>query len=289
MVIVMERGASPTQIQELIEYLQSCGYDVQSLTQQGDDSQRTLLNVSGPVKLDALHVLREFAGVAKVVRVAEPFDKASLKFRSQATSVSDEYGTIGGADPWIALEPIGADDESAQERIRQLSAGRPFDAIVTREQRQGESLGALPCLSLHPTPSGSKYPIVFVDRPPSWGADRWIMAAETELRREGVRVVLMESGGEYPSGARTLEIAAIARAKQRTHLPIIVDVPTVAQQARYCLPVAAAAIAAGADGVILRVSLSQTPRRTRLPATLSWEEALEIAEKLRQIRKALRG
>ena len=43
-------------------------------------------------------------------------------------------------------------------------------------------------------------------------------------------IVLLEGGGEYPNGARTLEIAAIARAKQRTHLPIVVDVPTIAQR-----------------------------------------------------------
>ena len=77
--------------------------------------------------------------------------------------------------------------------------------------------------------------------------------AEKELERREGSVVLLEAGGEYPNGARTLEIAAIARAKIRTHLPIVVDVPTIAQRARYKTAVACAAVAAGSDGVILRV------------------------------------
>ncbi len=53
--------------------------------------------------------------------------------------------------------------------------------------------------------------------------------------------MLLEAGGEYPNGARTLEIAAIARAKIRTHLPIVVDVASIAQRARYSTAVACAA------------------------------------------------
>lgn len=99
---------------------------------------------------------------------------------------------------------------------------------------------------------------------------------------------MLERGGEYPSGAKTLEVAAIARAKQRTHLPIVVDVPSVAQQARYCLPVAAAAIGAGADGVVLRVWVGPERERARVPATLPWDEAVVLAERLRGMAAALR-
>src|SRR5262249_27737427 len=134
----------------------------------------------------------------------------------------------------------------------EIAAGGPFDAAVMRSRLAPESIGALPCLALHPQ-ADSSWPVRFVEREPSWGANAWIGAAEKELERGEVCLVLLEAGGEYPSGARTLEIAAIARAKQRTHLPIVVDVPTIAQRARYSEAVACAAIAAGADGVILRV------------------------------------
>jgi 3-deoxy-7-phosphoheptulonate synthase len=108
------------------------------------------------------------------------------------------------------------------------------------------------------------------------------------LRRGQNEVALIEAGGEYPSGARTLEVAAIARAKLRTHLPIVVDVPSVAQQARYCAPVASAAIGAGADGVILRVWVGPDGGKTRVPATLSWDAGVRLAERLRKMAAALR-
>jgi 3-deoxy-7-phosphoheptulonate synthase len=130
--------------------------------------------------------------------------------------------------------------------------------------------------------------VVFVERAPSWGANAWIAAAERELGRGESSVVLLEAGGEYPTGARTLEIAAIARAKLRTHLPIVVDVPIVAQRARYCEAVACAAIAAGADGVILRVWAGREGEIPRLPATLAWSEAVALATKLRAVGAAVR-
>jgi 3-deoxy-D-arabino-heptulosonate 7-phosphate (DAHP) synthase len=142
---------------------------------------------------------------------------------------------------------------------------------------------------VHPQPSDQRFPVHFVERGPSWGANAWIGAAERELARGDSSIVLLEAGGEYPNGARTLEIAAIARAKQRTHLPIVVDVPTIAQRARYVESVARAAIAAGADGVILRTWIGRAGDVPRVPATLSWSDAVALAEKLRAIGQAIRG
>jgi 3-deoxy-D-arabino-heptulosonate 7-phosphate (DAHP) synthase len=66
-------------------------------------------------------------------------------------------------------------------------------------------------------------------------------------------------------------------------------VPTIAQRARYSTAVACAAIAAGADGVILRVWVGREGDLPRVPATLSWEDAVELAEKLRAVGAAVRG
>jgi 3-deoxy-D-arabino-heptulosonate 7-phosphate (DAHP) synthase len=170
----------------------------------------------------------------------------------------------------------------------EVAAGRPFDAAVSRARVAPESVGALACLPLHPRPSEPRFPVCFVERAPSWGANAWIGKAERELERREGSVVLLEAGGEYPNGARTLEVAAIARAKLRTHLPIVVDVPTIAQRARYCAAVACAAIGAGADGVILRAWVGRNGELPRQPATLRWNDAVELAEKLRAIGAAAR-
>ncbi len=296
MIVVMEPEAPESAVENVISFLVSAGFDVHRSSGQ----TRTILGVVGDVTVNDISVVREFSGVAEVVRVTEPYRLASRRFRQRPSLVEGPWGTIGGPRPWIAIEPVGvpgmaqhASDPdrapSSAELPYEIAAGRPFDAAVARSRLAPESVGALACLPLDPRPAEPRWPVVFVERAPSWGADIWISAAEKELERGDTSVVLLEAGGEYPMGARTLEVAAIARAKQRTHLPIVVDVPTVAQRSRYCAAVACAAIAAGADGVILRVWAGREGEVARLPATLRWQQATELADTLRAVGAAVRG
>ncbi len=283
MIVVMHQDAPEDAIESTISWLIAAGYSVH----RSSGETRTTLGVVGPVSSDDMNVIREFEGVAKVVRVSEPFRLASRHFRQASTVLSGEWGTIGGDRPWIAIEPIGLKDGELPSS-RRLAAGRPFDAAVSRTRIAADNLGPLASLSIHSSPQEQRYPLVFVTRAPSWGADAWIARADKDLQNSDKSVALLEAGGEYPSGARTLEVAAIARAKLRTHLPIVVDVPTVAQQARYCAPVASAALGAGADGVILRVWVGPEGENPRVPSTLSWDEAIDLAGRLRAMSDALR-
>jgi 3-deoxy-7-phosphoheptulonate synthase len=293
MIVVMEPNASADAIESVIAFLVGAGFDVH----RSSGHERVILGVVGDVTGNDVSVASELDGVAQVVRVSEPFRLASRRFRQRPTVVEGSWGIIGGERPWIALEPIGPlgarrnEDDAAPpsaELPYEVAAARLFDAAITRSHHPHD-LGALTCLSIHPQPSRQPGPVLFVERGPSWGANAWIAAAERELARGESSVVLLEAGGEYPNGARTLEIAAIARAKQRTHLPIVVDVPSIAQRARYCEAVACAAIAAGADGVILRVWAGRDGEIPRLPSTLRWGVAVALAEKLRAIGAAVRG
>lgn len=295
MIVVMEPEASPVQVEKVIAFLVSSGFDVHRSSGQ----ERVILGVVGDVTGNDVSVVSELTGVAQVVRVSEPFRLASRRFRRSSTVLEGPWGILGGERPWIALEPVArgtggtnGDPEwtalAPTELRYEVAAGRPFDAAVTRSHHAWSGIGALTCLSIHPQPSRQPGPLRFVERGPSWGANTWIAAAERELSRSEGGVVLLEAGGEYPNGARTLEIAAIARAKLRTHLPIVVDVPTIAQRSRYSSAVACAAIAAGADGVILRAWVGPDGEVPRTPATLRWEAAVELADKLRAIGAAVR-
>lgn len=288
MIVVMDPEAPEQAVENVIAYLVNAGFDVHRSSGQS----RTILGVVGEVTGNDVSVLREFASVAEVVRVSEPFRLASRRFRQRSTVIEGPWGIIGGARTWIAMEAIGlpAPERSSTEAVSrpaelpyEIAAGRPFDAAVTRSRRGPENVGALTCLSIHAHPSEPGWPVRFVERSPSWGANAWIGAAERELERGESNLVMLEAGGEYPNGARTLEIAAIARAKLRTHLPIVVDVPTIAQRSRYVVPVACAAAGSGADGIILRVWVGPEGETPRVPATLRWNEAVELVEKLRKV------
>lgn len=300
MIVVMEPDASEQAVQSVISFLVGAGFDVH----RSSGALTTILGVVGDLRSNDVTVVSEFPGVSQVVRVSEPFRLASRRFRQQSTVVEGPWGSIGGDKPWIAIEAVGPSagqsvaggalggslpPPALRDLAYEVRAGRPFDAAVTRSPRAVDTIGALVCLSVHPQPSDQKFAVHFVERGPSWGANAWIGAAERELSRGDSSIVLLEAGGEYPNGARTLEIAAIARAKQRTHLPIVVDVPSIAQRARYVESVACAAIAAGADGVILRTWIGEPGEVPRVPATLSWSAAVALAEKLRGIGQAIRG
>ncbi len=82
-----------------------------------------------------------------------------------------------------------------------------------------------------------------------------LLAAEYILNTGNMRVVLCERGVRTfePQTRNTLDISAVPVLKRETHLPVIVD-PSHAAGRRDIVPdLAAAAIAAGADGVMVEV------------------------------------
>ncbi len=279
MIIVMETNAPPDAVEAVKRTLIDSGQQVQQI----DGTSRTLIAVLGKVPPHGRDLWRDLPYVEDVVRIEDPFYLASRRFRRTPTVVSGSWGNIGGGKPWLAIEPIGI--EHVSDVPHDIAAGRPFDAAVVRAPVEPRPLGALACLPLERRP-GALTDVVFVLREPSWGANVWIEAAERELADGRNSVVLLEAGGEYPNGARTLEIAAIARAKIRTHLPIVVDASTIAQRTRYVAAVAQAAVAAGADGVFVRTWVGPAGQMPSAPATLAWADAMALGVRLRAIAAA---
>ena len=85
--------------------------------------------------------------------------------------------------------------------------------------------------------------------------DEWIMAAEYVLAGGNPNVILCERGirtFEYAT-RNTLDIAVVPVIKEKTHLPIIVDPSHATGNWKYVEAVSLAAIAAGADGLLIEV------------------------------------
>ena len=94
---------------------------------------------------------------------------------------------------------------------------------------------------------------VLLKRGPSASVEELLMAAEYILREGNQQVILCERGiRTFERSTRyTLDIGAIPVLKQETHLPVIVD-PSHAAGKRELVPaLARAAVAAGADGIIV--------------------------------------
>ena len=85
--------------------------------------------------------------------------------------------------------------------------------------------------------------------------DEWIAAAEYILAQGNQDVILCERGiRTFETATRgTLDLTAIPVVRERTHLPVIVDPSHAAGLRRWVAPLARAALAAGAQGVMVEM------------------------------------
>ncbi|HSC92904.1 MAG TPA: 3-deoxy-7-phosphoheptulonate synthase [Gaiellaceae bacterium] len=96
---------------------------------------------------------------------------------------------------------------------------------------------------------------VLLKRGPSASVEELLMAAEYVVKEGNAEVILCERGiRTFERATRyTLDIGAIPVLKQETHLPVIVDPSHAAGRRELVAPLARAAVAAGADGIIVEV------------------------------------
>ncbi len=96
---------------------------------------------------------------------------------------------------------------------------------------------------------------VLLKRGPSASLEELLMAAEYVMKEGNERVILCERGIKtFETTMRyTLDLGAVPVLKQETHLPVIVDPSHAAGRRDLVLPLARAAVAAGADGIIVEV------------------------------------
>ncbi len=85
--------------------------------------------------------------------------------------------------------------------------------------------------------------------------DEWLNAAEYIMSEGNYNVILCERGiRTFETATRnTLDLSAVPVVKNLSHLPIIVDPSHAAGKSKYVIPLSRAAIAAGADGLIVEV------------------------------------
>jgi 3-deoxy-7-phosphoheptulonate synthase len=85
--------------------------------------------------------------------------------------------------------------------------------------------------------------------------EEWLAAAEYVLAQGNGQVILCERGiRTFESATRnTLDLSAVAVLKERTHLPVIVDPSHGTGKRSYVAPMAWAARAAGAHGLLVEV------------------------------------
>lgn len=116
-----------------------------------------------------------------------------------------------------------------------------------------------------------------------------LLSAEYLLSKGNFKVVLCERGiRTFETATRnTVDINAIPVIKQETHLPVIVDPSHGTGKWEYVAPIARAAIAAGADGLMLEVHNNPEEALSDGPQSLLPKKFRQLMEDLRPIAQAV--
>lgn len=119
--------------------------------------------------------------------------------------------------------------------------------------------------------------------------EEWLMAAEYIAQRGNLDIVLCERGiRTFESATRnTLDISAVPMAQRLSHLPVIVDPSHSGGRRDLVLPLTRAAIAAGADGVIIDVHPSPARALVDGDQALAGDDIRELAEAIRALTPVL--
>lgn len=115
--------------------------------------------------------------------------------------------------------------------------------------------------------------------------EEFLLAAEYIMAEGNTQVILCERGIRgLPSELRfTLDLNAVPYLKERTHLPIIVDPSHGTGDARLVPAMSRAAIACGADGVIIETHYSPSESVSDAKQTISTDELAALIRELARI------
>lgn len=115
--------------------------------------------------------------------------------------------------------------------------------------------------------------------------EEWLMSAEYIMSRGNPNVILCERGiRTFETYTRnTLDLSAVAAVKKLSHLPVLVDPSHSTGRAEMVEPMALAAIAAGADGLIIEVHNNPRCALCDGPQSLTPEQFQDLMVKVRSM------
>ena len=116
-----------------------------------------------------------------------------------------------------------------------------------------------------------------------------LMAAEYIVSNGNPNVILCERGIKTfeKSTRNTLDLSAVPVLKKLSHLPVIVDPSHATGKKEYVTPMSLAAIAAGADGLLLEVHNNPLNAKSDASQALTIDDYIELREKVSGIAKVV--
>ena len=298
MIVVMKERATEAQVDSVIARLIELGMDVH----RSSGATRTVLGVVGAGKVDK-EMIEILDGVHEVMRITEPYKRASRSYRPEETIVTIDDVRIGGDEVVVMAGPSSAETEEqcdasaaavkrAGAKILRGGAFKPRSSPYSfqghgesglRMLRQSADAHDLKLISEVMDVSQidliAKYCDIFqvgarnmqnytllrelgharkpvlVKRGISATIEEWLLSAEYILAGGNNDVILCERGiRTFETATRnTFDISSIPVVQKLSHLPVVADPSHGAGRRDMVAQLARAAVAAGADGLLIEV------------------------------------
>jgi len=298
-IIIMERGASEEQVENVIEKLVELGFTIHRST----GAVHTVLGAVGPTEDYEPAEFEVLPGVKECHRVTAPYKLSNRAFRPEGTVLRIGAVDIGGKQIVVMAGPSAVENDAQLGRAAEAvaRAGAQFLRAGAYQQRKSayvfqglkeETLKALrkaadqyglatvseivdasqaPLMEQYVdlllvgsrnmqnygllTALGKQQRPVLLKRGVGTTVEELLVSADCIMSGGNYNVVLCERGIRTfeTSTPVTFDIAAIPSVKKLSHLPILGDASRGAGRRDKVAALARAAVAAGADGLLLDV------------------------------------
>ena len=321
MIAVLKNGTTPSQIQHLVDWLKNMNLDVHI----SEGSEVTILGLVGDTSRVDIDLLKSLEMVETVKRVSEPFKQANRKFHPKDTIIEVGSARIGGG--YFAMIAGPCSVESEEQIIAVASAVKESGASILRGGafkprtspyafQEAKKATGLPIVTEIMNIStldlfadvdiiqvgarnmqnfdllkelGKTDKPILLKRGLANTLQELLMSAEYIMSEGNSKVILCERGiRTFETATRnTLDLSAVPVLHNLTHLPVVVDPSHATGKADLVAPMAYAATAAGADGIMVEVHNDPAHALCDGAQSITPPQFDEISRKVRQIREVL--
>ena len=259
MIIVLKQGTTQQEIDTVTNAVVARGVSVSPIV----GTEMTILGLTGDTSRIDPDQLESFHCVERIMKVAEPFKKANRAFHPSPSEIKIGNTVVGGKKLAIMAGPCSVESNEQITAVAQavkdagatVLRGGAFKPRTSPYSFQGLAYEGLDMLCHAREQTG--LPIVTELMSP-YDIDTFV--DKVDCIQVGARNMqnfdLLKQLGKIrkPTYTRnTLDLSAICAVKKLSHLPVIVDPSHSTGKSWMVQPIARAAIAVGADGVMIEV------------------------------------
>ena len=267
MVIIMNPDATAENIKGVIEMIQDAGLSAKVM----EGSQQRIVGVIGDKTRLASCAIDALPGVERSVSISKSYKLASREFHPQSSVIDVDGVPVGGDEFVVMAGPCAVETVAEYADLLQIGARNMQNFRLLKEV-------------------GRTQKPVMLKRGLAATLDEWLNAAEYILNEGNPNVIFCERGiRTYETYTRnTLDLSAVAAIKHLSHLPIIVDPSHGTGKWRFIKPMALAAVACGADGLIMEMHPNPAKALSDGPQSLTPENYNDLMDSVTKLAKFMK-